>query len=100
MTGHFGGWCGLEITLRLTIWTRCGWRMRRRRYTRRRMTITGFCQAGQLVMETPTARNVRAAFREGRAVQPPTDRFYGVEALFKDNSGNWFSLTQPKENFV
>jgi predicted enzyme related to lactoylglutathione lyase len=27
---------------------------------------------------------------------PPTDRFYGVEALFKDNSGNWFSMTQPK----
>jgi catechol 2,3-dioxygenase-like lactoylglutathione lyase family enzyme len=28
---------------------------------------------------------------------PPTDRFYGIEALFKDNSGNFFSLTQPKE---
>lgn len=27
---------------------------------------------------------------------PPTDRFYGIEALFKDNSGNWFSLTQRK----
>lgn len=28
--------------------------------------------------------------------QPPTDRFYGIEALFKDNSGNWFSLTQRR----
>lgn len=28
--------------------------------------------------------------------QPPVERFYGVEALMKDNSGNWFSLTQPK----
>ena len=27
--------------------------------------------------------------------QPPTERFYGIEALMKDNSGNWFSLTQP-----
>ena len=27
---------------------------------------------------------------------PPTERFYGTEALFKDNSGNWFSLSQPK----
>ena len=27
---------------------------------------------------------------------PPTDRFYGIEALFRDNSGNWFSLTQRK----
>ncbi len=26
----------------------------------------------------------------------PADRFYGIEALFKDNSGNWFSLTQRK----
>jgi catechol 2,3-dioxygenase-like lactoylglutathione lyase family enzyme len=29
-------------------------------------------------------------------LQPPTERFYGVEALMKDNSGNWFSLTEPK----
>jgi catechol 2,3-dioxygenase-like lactoylglutathione lyase family enzyme len=27
---------------------------------------------------------------------PPTDRFYGIEALFKDNSGNWFSMCQRK----
>ena len=25
----------------------------------------------------------------------PTERPYGVEAVFRDNSGNWFSLTQP-----
>jgi hypothetical protein len=29
--------------------------------------------------------------------QPPTERFYGIEALFKDNSGNWFSLSQRLE---
>jgi catechol 2,3-dioxygenase-like lactoylglutathione lyase family enzyme len=28
-------------------------------------------------------------------VSPPQDRFYGVEAILKDNSGNWFSMTQP-----
>jgi catechol 2,3-dioxygenase-like lactoylglutathione lyase family enzyme len=28
--------------------------------------------------------------------QPPTDRFYGIEALLKDPSGNWFSMTQQK----
>jgi len=27
-------------------------------------------------------------------IQPPQDRPYGVEALFKDGCGNWFSLTQ------
>lgn len=25
---------------------------------------------------------------------PPTVRFYGIEALFKDDSGNWFSLSE------
>ena len=30
--------------------------------------------------------------------QPPTERFYGIEALLKDDSGNWFSMTQRKES--
>ena len=25
----------------------------------------------------------------------PMERPYGIEAVFRDNSGNWFSLTQP-----
>jgi catechol 2,3-dioxygenase-like lactoylglutathione lyase family enzyme len=28
--------------------------------------------------------------------KPPTKEFYGYEALFKDDSGNWFSLGQKK----
>ena len=24
------------------------------------------------------------------------EQFYGVEAILKDNSGNWFSMTEPK----
>ena len=28
-------------------------------------------------------------------VSEPAERPYGIEAVFKDNSGNWFSLTQP-----
>jgi catechol 2,3-dioxygenase-like lactoylglutathione lyase family enzyme len=31
-------------------------------------------------------------------VSEPADRPYGVEAVFRDNSGNWFSLTQPREH--
>ena len=27
-------------------------------------------------------------------MKPPTKEFYGTEALFKDDSGNWFSLLQ------
>lgn len=29
-------------------------------------------------------------------MSPPAERPYGIEALFKDNSGNWFSLTERK----
>jgi len=29
-------------------------------------------------------------------VSEPKDQFYGVESVFKDPFGNWFSLTQPK----
>ena len=29
-------------------------------------------------------------------MSPPEEKFYGIEALLKDNSGNWFSLTQHK----
>ena len=34
---------------------------------------------------------------QGRGVTfltEPTERTYGIEATFRDNSGNWFSLTQ------
>lgn len=27
----------------------------------------------------------------------PKEQFYGIEALLKDNSGNWFSMTQRKQ---
>jgi len=45
------------------------------------------------------ADDCRATYAElnGRGVSflsEPTERFYGVEATFRDNSGNWFSMTQ------
>jgi catechol 2,3-dioxygenase-like lactoylglutathione lyase family enzyme len=30
-------------------------------------------------------------------VQEPSDRPYGVEAVIRDNSGNWLVLVEPKE---
>lgn len=30
-------------------------------------------------------------------VQEPSDRPYGVEAVMRDNSGNWWVLVEPKE---
>lgn len=29
--------------------------------------------------------------------QPPKEQFYGIEAIFRDDSGNWFSLGQKPE---
>ena len=29
-------------------------------------------------------------------LSPPKEQFYGIEAMFKDPFGNWFSLTQRK----
>jgi catechol 2,3-dioxygenase-like lactoylglutathione lyase family enzyme len=43
----------------------------------------------------------RKTFEELKAkgvefLSEPKDQFYGVEAIFKDPFGNWFSMTQPK----
>jgi catechol 2,3-dioxygenase-like lactoylglutathione lyase family enzyme len=53
---------------------------------------------GAGVMETP---NCRRTYEELKAkgvefTREPTEQFYGIEALFKDDSGNWFSLTERK----
>jgi catechol 2,3-dioxygenase-like lactoylglutathione lyase family enzyme len=42
----------------------------------------------------------RATYEELRAkgvefLMEPAERPYGIEAIFRDDSGNWFSLTQP-----
>ncbi|CAN5665291.1 methylglyoxalase [soil metagenome] len=46
-----------------------------------------------------TCKDIYATYEELKAkgvefVKPPTKEFYGTEALFKDDSGNWFSLAQ------
>jgi catechol 2,3-dioxygenase-like lactoylglutathione lyase family enzyme len=43
----------------------------------------------------------RKTFEELKAkgvefVSEPKDQFYGIEAIFKDPFGNWFSMSQPK----
>lgn len=44
-------------------------------------------------------KDIYATYEELKAkgvefTKPPKKEFYGVEALFKDDSGNWFSLGQ------
>ena len=50
-----------------------------------------------------TCKDVFATYEELKTkgvefLKPPTREFYGTEALFKDDSGNYFSL-QPIKNF-
>jgi len=44
----------------------------------------------------------RAAYRDLSAkgvtfIQEPQERPYGIEAIFRDDSGNWYSLTEPSQ---
>jgi catechol 2,3-dioxygenase-like lactoylglutathione lyase family enzyme len=46
-------------------------------------------------------KNLLATYEELKArgvefTKPPTKEFYAFEALFKDDSGNWFSLGEKK----
>jgi predicted enzyme related to lactoylglutathione lyase len=61
-----------------------------------RLVAKGVMSAG--VIETD---NIRTLYEElkGKGVtflQEPAERPYGIEALFRDDSGNWFSLTEHK----
>jgi len=54
------------------------------------------------VMSTSDCRGDHAELAE-RGVeftQPPADRPYGVEAVMRDDSGNWFSFTQRKSEWA
>jgi predicted enzyme related to lactoylglutathione lyase len=47
--------------------------------------------------------NLIATYEELKAkgvefTKPPTKEFYGFEALFQDDSGNWFSLGEKKSD--
>ncbi|HEY9388814.1 MAG TPA: VOC family protein [Mycobacteriales bacterium] len=49
-----------------------------------------------------TVDDCRATYQELSArgvvfLQEPSDRPYGVEAVMRDNSGNWLVLVEPKE---
>jgi catechol 2,3-dioxygenase-like lactoylglutathione lyase family enzyme len=46
-----------------------------------------------------TCNDIFATYEELKSkgvefTKPPTKEFYGTEAIFKDDSGNWFSLAQ------
>ena len=64
-------------------------------------TLKGLMEKGRLGGGVLQVDDCRAAYEDLKAkgvefLSPPADRFYGVECVLKDNSGNWFSMTQPK----
>jgi catechol 2,3-dioxygenase-like lactoylglutathione lyase family enzyme len=52
---------------------------------------------GPGVLRTDDCPATYATLRERGVsfLSEPVERFYGVEATLRDNSGNWFSMTQP-----
>src|ERR1700761_947603 len=62
-------------------------------------TMTELVKKGAFGAAVFTCQDLMATYEElkGKGVEfkkAPTKEFYGYEALFKDDSGNWFSLSQ------
>jgi catechol 2,3-dioxygenase-like lactoylglutathione lyase family enzyme len=63
-------------------------------------TITELMKKGAFGAGVFQTADCRKTYEELKAkgvefVSPPQEQFYGVEAVFKDPFGNWFSMTQP-----
>jgi catechol 2,3-dioxygenase-like lactoylglutathione lyase family enzyme len=62
----------------------------------RALVAKGALGAGVLNADDCRATYKELAARGVEFVQEPAERPYGVEALLRDNSGNWFSLTERR----
>ena len=65
--------------------------------------LIGLIKKGVFGCGVLTCNDIFATYEEPKSkgvefIKPPTKEFYGTEALFKDDSGNYFSL-QPLNNF-
>ncbi|MFB4316202.1 helix-turn-helix domain-containing protein [Actinomadura sp. 21ATH] len=61
----------------------------------RALLAKGVLGAGAFHTDDCQAEYDRLSARGVTFVHPPEKRPYGIEAVFRDDSGNWFSLTQP-----
>jgi len=64
-------------------------------------TVASLIKKGMFSGGAFSTADCRETFEDLKAkgvefVSEPKDQFYGVEAVFKDPFGNWFSMTQPK----
>lgn len=63
----------------------------------RRMIAKGSMSAGGFRVDDCHATYRELNDKGVEFIQEPTDRPYGVEAVLRDNSGNWGVLVEPKE---
>jgi predicted enzyme related to lactoylglutathione lyase len=62
----------------------------------RELVSKGVLGAGVLRTDNCQATFEELSARGVNFVMEPAERPYGVEAVLRDNSGNWFSLTEPR----
>jgi catechol 2,3-dioxygenase-like lactoylglutathione lyase family enzyme len=60
------------------------------------MVAKGALGAGVFATDDCKATFEELSARGVKFLQEPSERAYGIEATFRDNSGNWFSLTQQR----
>jgi predicted enzyme related to lactoylglutathione lyase len=62
----------------------------------RELLSKGAFGAGVFSTADCRATHAELAAKGVEFMQEPSERPYGIEALFRDPFGNWFSLTQPR----
>ncbi len=62
----------------------------------RALVAKGALSPGVLATTNCRADYETLAERGVEFIQPPADRPYGIEAMLRDDSGNWFSFTQHR----
>ena len=60
----------------------------------RDLIVKGALSAGSLATDDCRGDFERLSANGVEFLQQPTERPYGIEAVFRDDSGNWFSLNQ------
>ncbi|PVE13551.1 VOC family protein [Streptomyces scopuliridis] len=64
----------------------------------RALVAKGVLGAGALATDDIHGDYQKLRERGVEFIQPPQERPYGTEAILRDDSGNWFSFTQPRED--
>ncbi|MFE4538901.1 VOC family protein [Streptomyces scopuliridis] len=63
----------------------------------RALVAKGVLGAGALATDDIHGDYEQLRARGVEFIQPPQERPYGTEAILRDDSGNWFSFTQPRD---